>query len=244
MTRCPSDLELELLLRSPGGEPEHLLACDRCTARLAELRRLGDEFHREVFPATVEAVVAGATRRARPRLAPWLVPLAALAAAAGVALVRVGGPPSGYLGLKGPGLELVAYARGVGGAHPLADGAEVAPGAGLRFQVRPARACRLWIVSADADGQVSRIYPSTGTEGAELPGGKPAVLPGGAALDGRPGPERFFAVCGAGGPLALEDVERSARALGPGAERVRTVRSLPGLPAGAAQASILVEKRP
>jgi len=174
---------------------------------------------------------------------PWIAPLAALAAAAGVALVRAGGPPVNYLGMKGPGLSLVAYARDASGARALADGAAVAPGAGLRFRVRPAQACRLWIVSADAAGQVSRIYPSDGSQGAELRAGEPVALPGGAALDGRPGPERFFAVCGAGA-LPLEDVERAARAVGPGADRVRAARGLSGLPADASQATLLVEKRP
>jgi len=245
MTRCPSDLELERVLREPRRGAAHVFGCPRCGERLAELRRLGEEFERRVFPATVEAVVAGAARPARFRAGPWLAPLAAAAVAAGVALIRTGGPPASYLGTKGPALDLVAYARGADGTQVLADGAQVPSGAGLRFRVRSAHACRLWIVSADAAGQVSSIYPATGTQGAELPAGEPVTIPGGATLDGRSGPERFFAVCGAGAPLSREEVERAARAIGPGEERIRAARSLPGLPPGvAAQATLLVEKRP
>jgi hypothetical protein len=71
------------------------------------------------------------------------------------------------------------------------------------------------------------------------------VVPGGAVLDGRGGPERFFAICGCGDePIRFPDVLRAAGAVGPGEERVREVRVLPGLPSDALQASFLVEKRP
>lgn len=244
MTRCLSDLELERLLRRPEGGASHALACPRCRARLAELRRLGEEFEREVFPATVEAVIAASSRPRRRRVVLWLAPLAA-AAAAVIVLLRTGSPPDGYLGVKGPALTLVEYVEEGGVAHPLSDGEAVPAGAGVRFQVRPVRACRLWIVSVDAAGQVSRLYPPTGTEGASLDAGASVVLPGGAVLDDHPGPERFFAVCSPErAPLDLGEVERAARAVGGGEGRVRAVRTLPGLPADTAQASVLVEKRP
>jgi hypothetical protein len=63
--RCPSDLRLELYLavpelRATRGVARHVTACASCLARLARMRRLGDEFHREVFPATFHRVVAAA----------------------------------------------------------------------------------------------------------------------------------------------------------------------------------------
>jgi anti-sigma factor RsiW len=243
VTRCPSDLELELVLRRPGLRSGHLAACPRCAARLAEMERLDDEFHRDVFPATVDAVVARAPRPRRPRPLLWLAPLAAAAAVA-LVLVRTGGPPAGYLGSKGPVLALAAFAQAPGGAHPLADGDVVPAGAGLRFEVRLARPCRIWVVSIDAEGQVSRIFPPAGEEGAALGAGGPVVLPGGAVLDGRPGPERFFAVCGGSAPLQLAEIERAARQVGAGEGRVRAAGALTGLPAGTLQATFLVEKRP
>ena len=64
MSRCPSDLELErhLLAYSATELAPHLAGCAHCAARLDEMRREGEEFQREVFPATVDAVVA----RTRP----------------------------------------------------------------------------------------------------------------------------------------------------------------------------------
>jgi hypothetical protein len=246
MTRCPSDLELEALLRAPAAGGGHVLACPRCAARVAEMRRLGEEFEREVFPPTVEAVVAGATRSRAPRLLARLAPLAAAAAAAALfLLLRPGGPAGDRLAVKGPPLTLVAYRAAPGGARAVTDGETVPAAAGLRFEVRPARACNLWIVSADAAGHVSRIYPPAGKEGVKVQAGGPVVVPGGAVLDGRAGPERFFAVCGCGDePIGYPDVERAAAAVGPGEARVRAARTLPHLPGDALQATILIEKKP
>ncbi len=247
MTRCPSDLELEALLRRPEAGDAHVFACPRCADRVAEMRRLGEEFEREVFPATIEAVVARSAAPGAGRRALWLAPLAAAAAAAVVVLlVRPPRPGSDYLGAKGSPLTLVAYRPAPGGARALGDGEVVPAAAGIRFAVRPARPCALFIVSADASGHVSRIYPPSGEQGAAVEaGGGPVVVPGGAVLDGHPGPERFFAVCGCGDePVRYQDVERAAGAVGAGEARVRAARTLPHLPADALQATLLVEKKP
>jgi len=245
MTRCPSDLELESILRRPDGGEGHLFRCPRCAERVAEMRRLGEEFEREVFPATVEAVVARSMPRRFRRPALWGAPLAAVAAAAAMALLvlRPAAPPAGYVGAKGDPLTLVAYQPAPGGARAVADGQSVPAAGGLRFEVRPSRSCQLWIVSADAAGHVSRIYPPAGDAGGSVQAGGPVVVPGGAVLDGRRGPERFFAVCGCGDePLRYPDVQHAAQAVGPGEARVRAVRWLAGLPADSLQATLLVEK--
>lgn len=244
--RCPSDLELERLLRRPAGLEEHLFGCPRCAARVAELRRLGDEFEREVLPATVEAVVfASAAPRRSGRALRWAVPALVAAAAALVVALRAGGPPGDYLGVKGPGLSLVVYAQGAEGARALLDGQAVGAGAGLRFEVRPGRSCDLFVASVDAAGQVSRIFPPAGPAGLSVKAGAALALPGGAVLDGRPGPERIFAVCGCGDePITWADVARAAGAVGAGEARVRAARALPGLPGDALQATLLLEKRP
>lgn len=241
MTRCPSDLELEVLARGPGRGTGHLADCPRCAARLAELDRLGEEFARVVFPATVEAVVARAARPRRPWLVLVLTPLAAAAAAVSVILLH----PAGSPGREEPTLTMVAYTPVAGGGRTLADGEAVPPGAGLRFEVRPGRSCKLWIVSADAEGEVSRVYPPAGSDGVSVEAGGPVAVPGSAVLGGRPGPERFFALCGCGDdPISSADVERAARSVGAGADRVRSARQLPGLPDDTLQATLLVERRP
>jgi hypothetical protein len=242
MTRCPSDLELERLLlggaRSPAAP--HVRGCARCSARLVEMRREGEEFEREVFPSTVDAIV----QRARPRRhAPgWLLAAAPLSAAAAAVLFLVARAPHDHVATKGAALTLAVFVQGPDGVRAAADGAAVPANAAVRFRVRAGHPCRLWIVSVDAAGQVSRLFPAGGDAPAEL--ASTEALPGGAVLDGRGGPERMFAVCSAGA-LPLEDVERAARqAAQGGADAVRAARVLPRLPGTALQATLLLEKRP
>jgi hypothetical protein len=238
--RCPSDLGLERHLQDPARSAlaAHLAACPACRERVARMEAEAEEFRRFVYPATVGAVEDAAEKAAgwRPwRLALWLAPVAAAAA---VALMW--GPGSDYVGAKG--FPFTAWLADPAGARAVTDGGEVPAAGALRFRVQPPAPCRLWIVSVDSGGQVSRLYPAEGEGGAEVRQG--GALPGGAVLDGRPGPERLFAVC-ATGPIPFARVEQAARAAaGGGAGAVRSGKMLPGLPRGAVQATLLLEKRP
>jgi hypothetical protein len=243
VTPCPSDLELERYLLAPAQSPlaVHVDACGRCCGRLEAMRQLGDEFQRDVYPRTLDAIVER-SQRAPPRRRWRLVfaPIPALAAAAALFL-WVGGRRE-YLGAKGGGLTLTVFVQTAEGTRAAASVQPVAAGAALRFQVRAIHPCRLWVVSVDAGGQVSRLYPTAGDAGAELPSG--GVLPGGAVLDGQAGPERVFAVC-TGAPLHFAAVEAAARAAaGGGSGAVREAGALAGLPGDALQASVLLEKGP
>jgi hypothetical protein len=244
--RCPSDLALEKLLLDPASTTlqPHLTACARCQARLAEMRQQGEDFHRFVFPATVGAIEEAAARRASWSLARWLAPLPALAAAAAIVLLaRPSEPPEGYLGPKGGNsMGLAVFLHGTGGIHPARDGEVVPASSSVRFKVRPARPCRLWVLSVDAAGQVSRIFPTEGEGGVEVV--RTTELPGGAVLDGQAGPERFLALC-APGPIPYARVEGAVRAaVSAGPASVRSLRTIPGLPAGTVQDSVLLEKKP
>lgn len=250
--RCPSDLALEdyLLDREGSKLDPHVGSCESCKARLSRMEREGQEFLQYVYPATV-AKVEEAARPARWGWRRWvlLLPVPAAAALAAVLLVALPGrspkgPPDDYVGLKGGGgaLGLTVFLGAAGGARPLADGETVPASSALRFKIQPTRACRLWVASVDAAGQVSRLYPAEGDGGAEILQGGP--LPGGAVLDGRGGPERIFAVCTpAPIPYAkVEDVLR--RAIGQGAEAVKRQHDVPGFPDGTIQASVLIHKSP
>lgn len=236
MTRHPSDLRLELHLLDPQRAQvgDHLDSCAACQGRLSRMKVEGDKFRQYVYPATLDALV-------KPRRSRWwalsaLVPVAAAAAA----LVLWARPAGDYVGTKGPRLTLVPFLEG---PREVADGATVPASAALRFRVSTTQGCRLWLFSIDGQGSVSRLYPQQGNAGAPIHGGQ-TTAPGGVRLDGKAGPERFFAVCGAS-DLQYDQVERAARAVaGRGLEAVRNTEALPGLPREAAQSSVLVEKAP
>jgi hypothetical protein len=243
MSPHPSELALEQLLLDPRHAPAaaHVDGCPDCQARLESMRREGDYFHATVYPATVNAVRAAVPRSRR--WLPLLLPLAAAAAAALVVMVRPEAPDDGYVGTKGAELVLSVFVSSAGEpAHAVADAAPVPASSALRFKVRTSTPCSLWLLSIDARGEVSRLYPASGEA---APARDAAALPGGAVLDGRPGPERIFAVCSSA-PLPFDAVAAAARgALGGGGEAgVRGLSHLPGLPGRAAQATLLLEKKP
>jgi hypothetical protein len=250
--RCPSDLALEehLLARTAPAPrastiAEHVLGCERCHARLAQMEREAQDFRRFVFPQTIDRVEEAAGAGPRRNWLRMLLPVPAVAAAAAAVLflVRPVGPPDDYVGIKGAGdLGLTVFTQAANGdPRILADGAQVPAAAALRFRVRSAAACKLVVVSVDADGNVSRLDPA-GPEGFALAAGG-QDLPGGAQLDGKAGPERVFAACGP--ELTSQAVlDAAARAASGGASAVRRPSALGHLPPGTTQATLLIEKTP
>jgi len=244
--RHPSELALERHLLDPAVSPiaSHLGSCEACGARIEEMRRQGEEFARYVFPATVEKVEEAADRRPRLRWLRVLAPVSALAAAAVVfLLVQPLRTPEDYLGVKGDhGLGLTVFLTGTAGARPVRDGEAVPADAAVRFRVQPTSPCHLWLVSVDERGKVSRLFPVEGDGGALV--ATRFEVPGGAILDGRPGPERVFAIC-TPGAVYYAAVERAVQAAAArGESAVRSIRGVGGLPAETAQASVLLEKKP
>ena len=126
-------------------------------------------------------------------------------------------------------MKLTIYAGDERGARPLSDGDSVPASAALRFRVQTSTPCDLTLLSVDDSGQVSRIYGPARTQGAR-------ALPGGGVLDGRPGAERFFAVCA---PEPIQGLEERVKKAG-----VRGNQPLSDLPRGSTQSSLLLEKGP
>lgn len=239
-TPCPSDLALEAHLLDPAASKlgPHLEACAGCAARLQAMERQGEDFRRFVYPVTVEKVEEAAEKPRRRSF--WLLaPVPVFAALLAVVMLRPATPPGDdYTGLKGAtgGVGLTVFTPGKAGATPLADGAHLGASAALRFRVRNAEPCRLLLFSVDAAGAVSRLHAEEGTL---APGQHD--LEGGAVLDGKAGPERFYALCAGG--LAWSDVEALAKgAAGGGPDAVRRAGALGGSAAKLAQTSVLVEK--
>lgn len=244
MTRCASELALEAYLVDPSRSAvrPHLDACGACRSRIARMEREGDEFRRFVHPRTVDRVVANREppRPGWARLLLTVLPAGGLAAVA-ANLFLTPQPPAGYVGAKGPPLSLRVWAGTADGAREVADGDRIPAAALLRFQVASGRPCRLWLLSVDGRGEVSRLYPAPGDAPAAVSG--EATLPGSVALDGLAGPERLYAVCSEE-EIPLELVERSVHGIVAGEAALRRGSRLQGLPAGIAQATMLVEKVP
>jgi hypothetical protein len=242
--RCPSDFALEAHLLTHGHADcsAHVEHCEHCQARLSRMEQEGSEFHRSVFPATIDKVLA-ARRQSQPfrmRPALWLIPAAGIAVSI-LLIVRNAGPGSEYVGLKGGAIELSVFAKDSGPAKAVSDGALVAADAELRFKLRTERPCRLWVISVDSSGQVSRLFPAEGADNEPIAGIR--ELPGGAFLDGKAGPERFFAICSPGG-LSFDEVSKAARrSIQLGEPSVRAAKSITGLPSGTLQTTLLLEKR-
>lgn len=234
MTAHPSELKLERHLLDPDRSPvrDHVESCGKCRERIARMDKEGEDFRRFVYPATLEAVSS-------PRRSRWWALLAlAPAAAAAAALVLLVKPAGDYVGTKGAALTLVPFLEG---PREVSNGDAVPAAAALRFRVSAATTCRLWLLSVDGSGTVSRLYPPKGAEGVEIRG--QTTTPGGVRLDGKAGPERFYAVC-AKQILGYDRVEQAAREVAAGgAVAVRKTEVLPGLPGDTAQSSVLVEKR-
>ena len=220
----PSDLKLERHLVDPerSAIAAHLGGCERCRERLSQMRQQGEDFRRFVYPATLDAVTRPRFRSLR---ALWL--LAPAAGLATVLLIARQGPTSDYVGSKGGPLTLTAYAALPAGTRPVNDGDAIPASAALRFRVRSEDACTLTLLSVDATGQISQLY-SHAVRG-------DVTLPGGVQLDGKPGTEKFFAICG-GDPAALE---QAARKIGAAALDLRALPDVRG-----PQASLRIEKRP
>jgi len=244
--RCPSDLALEAHQLDPARSPvaDHVRACARCAGRLEQMRAEGEDFSLLVFPRTVAAVEAAAARRAWWRRPIALLPLPALAGLAAVLLwLRPGGmPPEGYVGVKGGGgLGLTLFTPGPAGVTAVPDRGEIRSGASLRFRIHSDADCHLRILSIDATGAVSRLYPAPGEEPRGFVTAGEHDLPGGAILDRNPGPERVFAFCSPH-TSAWGMVEGLVRH---GTARPASVRR-PSLevPRGTAWTTLLLEKGP
>ncbi len=241
--RCPSDPALERHLLAGASSPleGHVSACASCAARLEAMNRLAEAFHREVYPATLAAVQAAAAAHRRERLR-WLVlgPALAAAVAAALTLTRLAAPPAEDAGATG-GLGLTVLVQEGAGARAVRSGEAVDAAAALRFRIHAASACRLWILSLDAAGEFTRLYPGEGTGGAAVRGA--VEIPGDAVLDGRAGPARIVAVC-TPGPAKWRAL--AAQLKGTAAVSEDFVRAPPNaaaLPAGATLASVLLERR-
>lgn len=235
-----------------GPEAEALLArvqaCPECSARLAALRQEAQAFLQEVNVGVESAHVltrvdAPAPRRARWWARPWVPAVVAAAALIGVltALPSPQEPGAPTTRLKGGGPGLVMFVKDASGVHRGEDGARLEAGDQVQFRYDAGGRRHLFLISVDAAGVVSPLYPDTPTESIAVEPEGVHVLEGSVILDDAVGPERFFAVF-SNAPLAYADLAAAAsRGLADGGP----VTDLSALPLGredVAQASVLIVK--
>ena len=218
-------IDLLLLSALDAGEANaakaHLDDCELCKTRWRELNEDKQRFEQFVFARTLPKVEARVARErsllGRLQLR-WLLPVAAVAAAAGVALT-VSGPGTQsedevYIGVKGsePGLQVVAL-RGAT-QFAVKSGATLKPKDRLRFVVNPAGAKYVLVASRDAAGVFSVYHPFGARQSERIP---PAQLPqrvqlsSTVELDETPGAEHLVAVFSEE-PVTAQAVEAALQA--------------------------------
>ncbi len=222
---CPSDLALDAfeLEGRPAVHPlrQHLAACPRCQERMEERDQARETFRREVYPLTVEAVVAAGAGAPAPsaRRASWIFRWA-LGGAAAMALVLVGlwigwprpdpaagGGRAGLHGIKGPPAIQVFVKRGER-VFEVREGEPLRPKDRIRFVVSLPQPGYLRVLSLNGDDATS-FYPPPGAAPVRLPAGR-QELPGATELDDGAGPERLWVVF-SDEPLSVEEARVRVR---------------------------------
>ena len=123
----------------------------------------------------------------------------------------------------------------------MGDGAAIAAGAAIRFTVKPDDAhCLLWIASVDATGQVSRLYPPSGTPATSARRGRSPAAP---CSTGSPARSGFYAVCADTAATTWDDVRRAVTPAAGGPDAVRGSRRLGEPLSDECQSTVLLEKR-
>ena len=250
-------LRLPELRRLAYGEPvaDHVASaaatCATCRARLegleAEVRAFAARA--DVSTASVRILERLDEETARPvALGGWrrVVPLLAVAAGALLMTPLVTGPEAPAEAppttrAKGGGAGLVMFVKDAGGVRRADDGARLSAGDAIQFRYDAGGHGHLFVLSVDARGVVSPLYPDrAGPSIAVRPEGS-HVLEGSVILDDSVGPERIFAVF-SDRPRGFEELQAAAQdALRSGAS-VDALSRLPVAGEDVEQVSVLLHK--
>ncbi len=183
---CPPRLMLELAIHGeldPDATRDHgahLASCPSCAAALAQLR--GEAERYRASPAAVQLrrlLIERAARRPTRSRSPWLRALwlaAPLAVAAGWLLVPRAGPTD--FAWKGRGVLRLSVRRD--GAQRAWDGRALQPGDVVQLAWSAPTAGHLAVFFRAASGEVTLLYPASGSASAPVAGG--AVVSVGDAL--------------------------------------------------------------
>jgi hypothetical protein len=204
--RCPSGFALDRLLAGESsaddvGIERHVAGCERCSARVAELRRAQARF--AVLP---DALVRHVREQTARRAWRWPLPLAA----AGVLLAFWAtwtqlGPGGESVGVRTKGgTHVTFYVMHDGAVRPGLDGERVHPGDSLQFVYASDRDMYFAIVSIDGNRKASAYFDQDG-RAAPIARSRRGVLDRSTVLDATLGNETLYALFCAG-PIALDAV--------------------------------------
>jgi hypothetical protein len=198
----------------------HLGGCEHCRARVLELEQEEAYFHANIDVAAESVRVVeqlNAPKKPGPwRLPAWIsVPAAALAL---VIVVLVAQPKEEENGtrLKGAStpraahVELQMYVKDAAGIRAAADGARLREGDAIQFRYDAGGRDYLMVLSVDAGGTISPLYPDAERASIKVSPHGRHVLEGSIILDQTRGPERIFAFFSAA-PLTFEEVKRELK---------------------------------
>jgi hypothetical protein len=251
---CPADFGLEAFWLD--GQPEdspvgrHINQCRQCRARLKTIEEEAGQFRKELYPATVEAVVdrvvadQSVFRGLFTKLffSPRLAAVAALGVLIVVLTLVVFGPEQntpkddGYIGIKGTvGLQVVCKRKDLG--FRLKAGDSLIAEDMIKFVVAPPGPGYVMIVSMAADSGLSLYFPTDSKQARQI-SGQEQTLPGSIVLDDSQGAERIFVLFSAT-PFDFEAVKQAA---GQALSKSGKISELEKLPLDVAQTSLLFFK--
>lgn len=233
-----------------GPEAEALLAevaaCPHCAARLGSLRGEAQAFLQSAHVGHESAAIlarldAPAPARRRWWARPWVPALAAAVALLAVLTALPTAPTVSTTRVKGGGPGLVMFVKDAQGVRRGEDGVHLSPGDQVQFRYEAGGHRHLFLVSIDAAGAVSPLYPETATESIPVEPEGTHVLEGSVILDDAVGPERFVAVFSARPIPFAELAGAAARGLADGGG-VTALSTLPLARDDVRQASVLIVK--
>ena len=203
------------------GARAHLEGCEGCRAAMAKLEEAQRAFEKELpFERFERGVVAKLERKAEPvRPRRSLGPVLALAASIACAVIaapvildwhrQTTFAPNRLKGGAEIELRVAGPANGPQRIAAIESPEPLGPGERVRIGYRPGSHRFVAAVSIDAHGEVTPLYPETGTS---LPAGEPSALhylPGSLEFTGKGAEEVIVVLSDA--PLAVDTLTRAAK---------------------------------
>ncbi len=228
-----------------------LADCEHCQSRLQSMVAESEAFNASVNPgfesaAVLQKLEASEAQSTTPWWAkltkPWMpVLVAAVALFAIVPLTQVDPDPEPGVRIKGGGVGLSMFVKDLDGVQPGHDGMHLSAGDQIQFRYNADEHDYLFIISVDARGTISSLYPEETEQSIRvLPQGA-HVLQGSIILDEAVGPERIYAVFSAE-PVSFGEIDAAVKAGLADNGSVVDLKALPLQTQDVAQSSILIVK--